>query len=79
MIEGDIHWPDGSFWNVEAQMMSRFIPKDSGTVVDPASELTNEERVQVASSFNPNILNPLNSSCLPIEELGGPYGYLWLL
>ncbi|PAV78564.1 hypothetical protein WR25_09582 [Diploscapter pachys] len=49
VIEGDIHWPDGSFWNVEAQMMSKFIPKDSGTVVDPASELTNEERVQLSA------------------------------
>ncbi|CAB3399435.1 unnamed protein product [Caenorhabditis bovis] len=49
VIDGDIHWPDPQFWNIEADLITGYIAKDSETVLDPDADLTNEERVQLSA------------------------------
>uniref|UniRef100_A0A1I7XH09 COesterase domain-containing protein n=1 Tax=Heterorhabditis bacteriophora TaxID=37862 RepID=A0A1I7XH09_HETBA len=50
VLRGDIHWPNPKFWNIEAELISRYIPKDGELgVVDPDADLTNEERVQLGA------------------------------
>lgn len=49
-MQGDVHWPAPKFWNVEAELLSKYIAKGGDTVAtDPDAELTNEERVQLAA------------------------------
>ncbi|KAF8386765.1 hypothetical protein PRIPAC_75907 [Pristionchus pacificus] len=50
VIQGDIHFPSPKFWNVEADLISRFVSKGTDRLtIDPASELTNEERVELSA------------------------------
>lgn len=49
VIQGELHWPQPKFWNVEAEMISRHVAGDGETVADPDADLSNEERVQVSS------------------------------
>ncbi|CAJ0576751.1 unnamed protein product, partial [Mesorhabditis spiculigera] len=46
---GDLHWPSPKFWNVEAELISKYVPRDGDTVADPDADLTNEERVQLGA------------------------------
>ncbi|CAI5454495.1 unnamed protein product [Caenorhabditis angaria] len=49
LVDGDIHWPDANFWNVEAELISKYIAIDAETAVNPDADLTNEERVQLSA------------------------------
>uniref|UniRef100_A0A1I7TJ83 G_PROTEIN_RECEP_F1_2 domain-containing protein n=1 Tax=Caenorhabditis tropicalis TaxID=1561998 RepID=A0A1I7TJ83_9PELO len=47
LLEGEIHFPDAQFWNTEAELITRYVSKDSETDLDPDAVLNNEERVQL--------------------------------
>ncbi|CCD74392.1 Carboxylesterase type B domain-containing protein [Caenorhabditis elegans] len=49
LLEGEIHFPDAQFWNTEAELITRYVSKDSETDLDPDADLTNEERVQLSA------------------------------
>lgn len=49
VIQGELHWPQPKFWNVEAEMISRHVAGDGETVADPDADLSNEERVQLSA------------------------------
>ncbi|VDL70649.1 unnamed protein product [Nippostrongylus brasiliensis] len=50
IIQGELHWPQPKFWNVEADLISRHIAAgDFDTSSDPDADLTNEERVQLSA------------------------------
>ncbi|CAI4233294.1 unnamed protein product [Auanema sp. JU1783] len=49
LMNGQIHWPNPKFWNIEAELISKYVPKDMEAAVDPDAELSNEERVQLSA------------------------------
>ncbi|KAK6743637.1 hypothetical protein RB195_010742 [Necator americanus] len=49
VIQGELHWPNPKFWNVEAELISRHVSAIGDTVVDPDADLSNEERVQLSA------------------------------
>lgn len=49
MLEGEIHFPDAQFWNTEAELITKYVAKDSELDLDPDADLTNEERVQLSA------------------------------
>ncbi|RCN43918.1 hypothetical protein ANCCAN_10119 [Ancylostoma caninum] len=49
VIQGELHWPNPKFWNVEAELISRHVAADGDAGADPDADLSNEERVQLSA------------------------------
>ncbi|KIH55906.1 hypothetical protein ANCDUO_13925 [Ancylostoma duodenale] len=51
VIQGELHWPNPKFWNVEAELISRHVAAEGDPAADPDADLSNEERVQVCTDL----------------------------
>ncbi|KIH60158.1 hypothetical protein ANCDUO_09594 [Ancylostoma duodenale] len=49
VIQGELHWPNPKFWNVEAELISRHVAAEGDPAADPDADLSNEERVQLSA------------------------------
>ena len=83
MIQGELHWPNPKFWNVEAELISRHVTGGGEVIVDPEADLTNEERVQVKLTFTICRVytweRNLWATCLQLSAYRRAWWALWLL